>query len=314
MRVMTGAPVPDGASCVLPAECADEADGRVVPRSIPEGGAFIRRRGAECRRGDTLLPAGAPLTPPAVGLLAASGIGAVAVRPRPRVAVLPTGDELLRGGSADHGAVEPFRIDDANGPLLAAFLEREGASARLHPPAPDRAEAVRAALLAAAQCADLVVTTGGVCAGETDFVDEALAELGGGSHRRFRLALKPGKPLSFALVAGCPVVALAGNPVACALAARMVLRPLLRRLLGSAHASPRFLASLAASVRPDRERTELVRAHLLPAHPHPLARPCGKRESNMLSGLAAADCLLHIPPGDAPLAEGTLVPCEPLDW
>lgn len=314
LALMTGAPVPAGTAFIVPAEETDESAGQVVFRGLPVAGAHIRRRGAEIRRGGTLLPAGTLLTPPAIGVLAASGISRVAVARRPTVAILPTGDELAVAPE-DPSALPDHRIGDANGPLLSALFAREGALPILLPPAPDRADAVRDAIERAARGADLVVTTGGVCAGETDFVDDALEALGDGTHRRFRLAVKPGKPLSFALVLGRPVVALAGNPVAAALAARSIVHPILARMLGAPPRGRKIVAALALPVRPDPDRTELLRGTLEPgAAGIPVARPSPKRESNMLSGLAAADLLLHIPPGTEPLPEGTLVACELLDW
>lgn len=224
-RVLTGAPLPPGADCVVMQELAEiDGDGRVAILQEPAPGQHVRERGEDVRAGRPLLEAGAILRPVEIGLLAAQGVPVVRVVRRPRAAVLATGDELARP--------EPGSgLRDSNGPALAAACARWGAAVhRLNPVGDDRA-AIAAAARAALAEADMLLLTGGVSVGDFDFTRPALEDLG--AKIVFAgVAIKPGKPLLFALAGGKPVFGLPGNPVSALVCAEEFVRPCLERLQG----------------------------------------------------------------------------------
>lgn len=224
-RVLTGAPLPPGADAVVMQELTAPADdGRVLVLNAPAPGQHVRRRGEDLRVGQPVLAAGATLRPVEIGLLAAQGIASARVFRRPRTAVLSTGDELARPRP---GA----GLRDANGPALTAACARWGALCRRLPPVADDLAALAAALNAALAQADVVLATGGVSVGDFDLTRPALEELG--AEIVFAgTAVKPGKPMLFALVGGKPVFALPGNPVAALVCAEEFVRPALERLSG----------------------------------------------------------------------------------
>ncbi|MBO0922715.1 molybdopterin molybdotransferase MoeA [Cellulomonas sp. zg-ZUI222] len=299
-RVMTGAPVPDGADAVLPVELTDGGTRRVHVQGVVAPGAHVRRRGEDVRAGDVVLHAGDVLGAGAVGLLAATGHAHVAVHARPRVAVLSTGSELVPPGQPlAHG-----QIHESNGPQLAAAAEAAGADVVAVRVVRDDVPAVRAALAALVGEADLVVTTGGVSVGAYDVVRDAL--LADGAGELVHVRMQPGKPQAVgALADGTPVLALPGNPVSSFVSFEVFVRPLLRRLLGARHVHRRRLtADLAADLRSTAGRRRLLRARLDWGSGRPVAVLVGGPGSHLLGALAGADALVDVPEDVAHLAAG----------
>ena len=183
---MTGAPVPAGADAVLPAEAAEERDGRVLVREPVSPGRHVGRVGEDVARGREILAAGRRLRPQDVGLLASIGVGSASVVRRPRVAVLVTGNELLPPGSAPEG----YRIADSNSPMLAALVARDGGECQPVRYLEDRYEAVRDAISQAD--ADVVLVSGGSSVGREDHAPRAVAELG--ELAVHGVALRPASP------------------------------------------------------------------------------------------------------------------------
>lgn len=227
-RIMTGAPVPSAADAVVPVEHTDgwHVPGEsVVIRTAPAPGAHIRSAGEDLAAGDVVAAAGAVLTPGVIGALAAVGVRAVPVRPRPVVAVGATGDELV----ADGAPLARGQIHESNAALLGAALGRDGAQPLAGPPIPDAADALSAWLDAMAETCDLIVLTGGASVGTFDVVRDVLTAAGG-VFRHVRM--QPGKPQGHARWQGVPVVALPGNPVSAGLSYEVFVRPMLDRMLG----------------------------------------------------------------------------------
>lgn len=229
IRIMTGAPLPEGADTVVPKEATENGEGTVKLLRAPKSGAHIRRRGEDVRAGAALLKKGARLRPYEIALLAAQGQERVAVIRKPRVAVLVTGDELA--AAPTEGSVG--LIPNSNGPALCAAVARWGVTPAPQGVAPDEPAALKTALRKALEEADALLVTGGVSVGDYDFTRSALLELGM-ELVFWKVAIKPGKPLLFGLWQGKPVFGLPGNPVAAIVCAEEFARVALERLQGHA--------------------------------------------------------------------------------
>jgi molybdopterin molybdotransferase len=323
LRIMTGAPVPDGADAVIMREEAEESEGRVRFRSPARPGQHIRRAGEDIRLGDLLLASGSPLGPGEVGVLAAVGRTLVEVHRRPQVTVLSTGDELVPADVLPG----PGQITNSNSHALSAQIREAGGEPRLLPIVKDDPQTMRAAFAEALR-SDVVVSSGGVSVGQFDYVRDVLAELGA-VEQFSRVAMKPGKPLTFSYIdcgaglSGRRVLwfGLPGNPASSMVSFELFVRPALRRLCGlpeSAVQRPRAWVTLAQPVEPDRSRLHFTRARIerrtdppaaaAPATTHTLwATPLAWQGSGMLRSMLGLNALLHIPPGNSPLPVGARV-------
>jgi molybdopterin molybdotransferase len=224
VRIMTGAPLPEGADAVLQAEAAEEAGGRVrVSEAVPPG-RHVGRRGEDVAEGAVVFRAGRVLRPQDVGVLASLGASPVEVVRRPAVAVVVTGNELLPCGSKPEG----FRIVDSNSVMLEALVRRDGGVPHTAPLVPDNREAVQAALDGAA--ADVLLVSGGSSVGQEDHAPRVLAELGELSVHG--VALRPASPAGVGFLGGRPVFLLPGNPVSCLCAYDLFAGLAVRRLGG----------------------------------------------------------------------------------
>ena len=307
-RIMTGAPVPAGADAVVPFEWTDRGADLVRIRRAVAGAQNIRVAGEDVLAGRVALLAGTELAPRHLAFLAAIGCGEVSVRPAARVAVVTTGEELA-GAGADLGQA---RIPDSNRVALVAAARAAGAAVVSSVTVPDDPAALVAQLARVAEEADLVVTTGGISAGDHDVVKGALAERADfwfGS-----VAVKPGRPQGCGVLRSAdarrvPVVCLPGTPAAAYASFRLFAEPAIRALGCRRPVVLRSRAVLGTSVTPAADRTLLLPAiHAAGGRVTQLAGHVG--HSQRL--LAAADVLLVVPPGDAPLAVGTEVAVLPL--
>jgi molybdopterin molybdotransferase len=291
-RISTGAPMPPGADTVVPIEEATDAGGEVtIPAPAPPG-QHVRAAGHDTPAGDTVrLPV--PLTPAGIGVLASLGHGEVAVLARPRVAILSSGAELVDPGQA----LEAGQIHDANGPALAAAILDAGGEPIARPRIADDPTAVDAALQDAVRAADLVVTSGGVSVGAHDHVRDALERLGRLDF--WRIAMQPGKPLAVGEVEGRLVIGLPGNPVSALVVTELLVRPLLRAVLGLPGDGRRHVrARLEEEAGKDPDRTAYLRVSLQRTDGAWAARLAGGQLSSQLRALAAADGLLAVPAGE----------------
>jgi molybdopterin molybdotransferase len=254
-------------------------------------GENVRAAGEDVAAGGLALEAGAVVGPRQAALLAAVGVERVRVHRRPRVAILSTGDEVVRG-----------RTPDSNGVALEGLVAALGATV-LRRAVPDRLEAVRDAIADALAGADAVVTVGGVSVGERDHVPAALAALGA-DLRVHGVPMKPGKPFLFALAGGKPVFGLPGSPSACLVAFEVFARPALLALAGAAvRDRPAIPARLAEPVSGRAGRARLLWARLEPGGS---VRPLGK-DAAQIRGPALADALLLVPADAGDLAAGAEV-------
>jgi molybdopterin molybdotransferase len=302
MGIATGGVVPRGADAVVPVELVVQHDNSVEIDTRPESGAHLRPRGGDVAAGDVVVSAGTVLQPADLGALAAAGIADAACARRPRAVVLSTGTELRRPGES----LEPGQIFEANGVMLAAALASAGAVVDQPDAVADDEEAHRAALERGLE-ADVLVTSGGVSVGPHDLVRRVEAELGV-EEVFWRVAVKPGKPLSFGVRRRTLVFGLPGNPVSSLVCFELFVRPAVRALQGASEPGPAFApGELAAPVRRNAERDEFLRAKLHPVSGRARLEPLGRQESHMIAGAAAADALVLVPRGKGEIAEGTAV-------
>lgn len=311
VRVMTGAPVPEGVTGVVRVEHTErgggtDSAGRPLVRflQVSDARRNIRRRGEDLRRGEIVARAGDATTPAVVGSLAMQCRRSVPVRRRPRIGVLANGDEL-----ADFDEVDEVRagrrIMNSNSYALAAQLRSAGAVPVDLGIASDTAASVRAALERGAQC-DGIISSAGVSVGDHDQVKRALDEAG--YEREFwRVRIRPGSPMTFGTLDGRPFWGLPGNPVSAMVTFEVFLRPALLHMAG--HADPhrhRLLAEAAETIRSPEELTHFYRVRLdFPEDGPPRARLTGPQGSGILTSMVDADALAVLPEGTGIVPEGS---------
>lgn len=282
-RIMTGAPVPDGADAVVMVEDTESDGDEVLVRVNAAPGQHVRPRGSEIPLGHPVLRAGATLGPGALGVLAALGMPSVRVAMRPRVGVLSTGDEVVEPGFP----LGPGQIWSSNSFALCALVAEAGGLPVHLGNVADEPEAMAAAFRRALQC-DVVVSTGGVSVGDYDHVKDVLADLGLVMDF-WKVAMKPGKPLAFGTVGRVPVFGLPGNPVSCMVNFLQFVRPLLRRMVGDPRPFlPVIEAHMEAPWRRRPGRPELVRVTLQRRDGRVWAKVAGGQGSAHLLGMAEA--------------------------
>jgi len=301
-RIMTGAMLPAGTGRVIRREYVREEPARITVLT-PETGDNVIRRGGSIRAGAPLLGPRA-LGPQDVGTLAASGIAEIPVAAVPRVTVLCTGPEIRAAG-------EPLRdgeIYDSNGPQLRAQLAAMGCSAVVHSGIQDRPEALEKAVADALGSCDVLLLTGGVSAGDFDYVPSTLETLG--ARILFhRVSVKPGKPALFAVRGGQEIFGLPGNPVSTFVIFEVFVKPHLYRRMGLEWAPRIWRATLGAAIR----RSAADRTEFLPVRVHRgLVEPVAYHGSAHLNALAAADGLVRLEIGVAELPRGAQVDVRPL--
>lgn len=293
VRITTGAALPAGADTVVMKEDVREDGGWIELKDAPVAGADIRRAGEDVAAGEPILAAGQVLSPVRTSLLAALGIADVAVTRRPTVAVFTTGDELVEPGMP----LPPGRIYNSNRELLMGLLRQQGLEPTAWPTLPDDPERVRIQLEDAASAFDVVLTCGGVSAGEKDFLPGFLAE--SGKVHFWRVRMKPGMPVLFGERKQAVFLSLPGNPVS-VLATFLALGvPLLDGLQGRSEGRPRWHARLAAPWRKNHVRHEFLRGRLQPDADGVLrVVPNAADASHRLRGAADSNALIVLPDGE----------------
>ncbi len=296
-KVMTGRPIPEGFDAVVPWERAEVSDGGITVSATVAPGTYVRPVAEDVTAGATVLHAGTTLRAPHIGLLAALGQATVAVTPRPRVAVLSTGDELVAPGEpASYGDVH-----DVNSVMLPALLAQAGADVVSVGRVGDDRDAIAAWLHGPAAQADLCVTSGGASVGEHDWLRDVLAEEG--TLDLWRVAVRPGKPVAQGSMGGTPVFVLPGNPASVLACAHAFVIPVVR-IMGGKQADARTVdAVLADAVTAGDGRTFLCPVRLDGS----VAIPARPASSSVISNQLHADGFVVVPPEGLPAGHAVSV-------
>jgi molybdopterin molybdotransferase len=304
-RIMTGAPMPEGADAVVMVERTQlvDADRVRVDDRPAKPGQNAQKRGQEMRRGETVLTAGSVLRPQEFGLLASVGRRSAKVYPQPEISILVTGDELVDAEQLPG----PGQIRNSNGPVLAAQVARAGGVSRSLGIAPDRVDSL-SSLIAEGLKSSILVLSGGVSAGKLDLVPGVLQELGVAPHFH-KVAMKPGKPVFFGTRGDTLVFGLPGNPVSALVCFELFVRPALRRLAGHVQPGPFLVQALLADNFPYRtDRPTYHPARLEETETGRQVRPVPWLGSPDLRGLTEANAFLLLPVGDFVHRAGEVYP------
>ncbi len=308
MAISTGGAVPEGADAVIPLELVEETGDSIEVREAVAAGANVRERGSDVRTGDVVLEPGMRLGPAQVGALAAAGVHEVQCTKRPRVGILVTGSELKQPGQE----LAPGEIYESNGLLLATALQLAGAVPAQLGVVGDHADELERAMERALLGFDMLVTSGGASVGPHDLVRETQAGLRV-EEIFWGVAVKPGKPVAFAVRRDHLVFNLPGNPVSVLVTFELFVRPAVNALLGLPEPEPAFrLGVLGNSTRRNAERDQFIRARSRREGDDVVLKPIPGQESHMIARAGRADALIEVEAGDGELAAGSPVRYLPL--
>ncbi|MDR6936694.1 MULTISPECIES: molybdopterin molybdotransferase MoeA [unclassified Luteibacter] len=303
VRILTGGVLPEGADAVARQEIVERTGEGIVLREAVRKGEAIRYEGEELAAGAALAEPGRRIGAGLLAAMAMAGIDTVEVYRRPRIAVLVTGDEVVRAGEP----LEPGQVYDANGPLLRAWFVENGYGEPVVAYVRDDETALEEAMSAALDSADLIVTSGGVSVGDRDFIPVVADRLG--VRKVFwKVSQKPGKPLWFGMRDGRAMLGMPGNPAAVLVCLAVHARAVLARLEGEAEPQPAWRRGvLSGEVDADEERDRLVRMRLDLSDGTASLGLLPRQDSHMLSNLASAHALVWLPARRAPFAAGEKV-------
>lgn len=307
-RIMTGAPLPDGADAVVMQERTSTPEpGFVVIDEAPKLGQNVRLRGEDIREGALLLPAGRSLGVGEAGALWGQGLARVLVSRRPTVAIASSGDELCDVLEAPRG-----RIVDTNTPVIAQLCRLAGGSPTILGRAPDRLDAITE-LFSRGLTSDVLITVSGASVGDKDFTRDAFKALGV-EMDFWKVAMKPGKPLAVGIKGKTLVFGLPGNPVSAMVTFELFVRPALRALQGLPAAVPLIPGRLAAAIAKPAGLRHLVRASVERRDDALWATPLSSQSSGALGSAVGATHLISIAPDETQVAQGAVVDLIPLSW
>ena len=310
IKIMTGAPIPEGADAVVRVEDTSQSGNVVTIMVGVPSGTSVRSAGGDVAAGTEVITTGVRLTPAHIGVLANLGIAEVAVHRRPRVALASTGDELV---PVDGPPLGPGQIRDSNRPMLAAMLTELGVKVIDLGRIPDDAAALRAAIARGTEEADVIVTSGGVSMGEYDLVKQVLGELG--NIEFWQVAMQPAKPFAFGKIGGKPLFGLPGNPVSSFVAFEQFVRPGLLRMMGARSLfRPRVQGRTRVKLATDPQKTVFVRVRTSTEGEVRWCEPSGGQSSNVLSAVVAGDAFAVVPEGVGEVGAGDPVMLEMFRW
>jgi molybdopterin molybdotransferase len=302
VRITTGAPIPDCADTVVAKEDVREQDGFITVPSGVRAGADIRRAGEDVRTSDRVLRRGSMLSPPRISLAAALGVADLEAARRPTVAVFTTGDELVEPGLP----LLPGQVYNSNRELLMGLLRAEGLEPVAWPTLPDDPARIETALRDAASAFDVVITCGGVSAGEKDYLPALLMEQG--AIHFWKVKMKPGMPVLFGELDRALFLGLPGNPVSVLATFLTLGRDLLDGLQGRMEPRARRIARLSAPWTKIHERLEFLRGRLEYGEDAVLrVRPNPADASHRLRGAAESDALVVLAEGPRAYSAGDTV-------
>ena len=310
-RIMTGGMMPANLDTVVIQEHVAVRGDNVIIDSRVEAGRNVRQAGEDVQTGQLVLAQGSVLQPAHIGLLASLGIDCIAVRRKLRVAFFTTGDELRSLETHAGQQLGPGELFDSNRYTLFGMLSRLHVEVIDLGVVKDNPEATRDAFLRAAKQADVVLTSGGVSAGDADFVTRVFHEIGQVSF--WKLAMRPGRPLAFGQIDDATFFGLPGNPVAVMVAFYEFVQPALKKMMGCQQTtSPVFQAVCTSSLRKSLGRTEYQRGILgRDTGGRLTVASTGKQGAGRLSSMTAADCIIVLAPGADSIEPGEIVEVQP---
>jgi molybdopterin molybdotransferase len=304
MRIMTGAPLPDGADAVVQVELTDGGVASVQIHGSVPAGRHVRRGGDDLIAGDVVLPVGTRLGPRQIGLMAAIGRDRVLARPKPRVVVLSTGSELVEPGALAAGG----QIWDSNSFLITTAAREAGATAFRIGIVPDEPKKLIDAIEDQLIRADLVVTTGGVSVGAYDVVKEVMSRLG--TVEFDRISMQPGMPQGHGVIGPdrTPIYTLPGNPVSAYVSFEVFVRPVIRRLLGAKTIfRPEVRASALTGFSSPAGKRQYARGALGVEDGRYVVRPLEGQGSHRVRDLAYSNCFIVVPEDVTEIPDGGTV-------
>lgn len=308
VRIMTGAPVPPGADAVVMVERTETHGNTVLIQAAVKEGANIRRAGEDVKKGQLLFSTGRRMAAADVGVAASSGCPELKVGRRPVVGIISTGDEIVEPGEA----AGPGKVRNSNSYTLHSLVQSAGALPKYLGIIPDERTAVEAAFMAAAAECDIVLTSGGVSAGDYDYVKEILSKIG--EMQFWKVRMKPGKPIAFGHVAGTPLFGLPGNPVSVMVGFEMFVRPALLKMMGATELFRQWTSARAEHDITDKAgRTKLFRGIATRGGGGATVRATGGQGSGILMSMSLANCLIVIPAETSTVKAGETVEIIPLD-
>ncbi len=310
LRIFTGAPLPEDADAVIIQENVKRGNDTIYCTTPVRAGDHVRPQGDEARRGELMLSAGQRLGAESIGLIASLGYAEVRVKPRPRVALLTTGNELCPLGEP----LEPGKIYDSNRHLLNGLLAEQGLEPLDLGIVPDDPECLKQTLRLVEAEADVIITTGGASVGEADWMRASVEAMG--QVLFWQVAIKPGKPFLFGYIGKSVLMGLPGNPVAVAVTFRQLVLPGLLRLMGADIPEPlRIRARVTAPVRKQPGRTEFRRAFLWSDEQGELRVSAQRKQgSHQLTGYTGANSFIVLEADSAGAEEGDSVSVELLHY
>ena len=303
VRIFTGGPIPDGADTIVIQEnvnAESENNGaKLVINENPIKGQFIRPAGLDFKAGDIGIKAGKTLTTRDIGLAAAMNIPWVTVRRRPKVAILATGDEIVRPGEE----IGPHQIVSSNSYSLAALVQAFGGEPLILGIAPDTIEGIQSSVKGALN-ADLLLTTGGASVGQHDLIQKALSKKnygdGGLDVNFWRIAMRPGKPLIFGRLGKTPMIGLPGNPVSTVICSLIFVKPAIEKMIGTEiETKEKTTAYLCEELSKNDERQDYLRALVSSTDDgKKTVKAFQRQDSSMMMLLTKANCLIVRSPHD----------------
>jgi molybdopterin molybdotransferase len=318
VKILTGAKVPKSVDAIVMREYCDEKQSVISIAYSPKYGENIRRQSEELKKGKSILESGTLITPAVIGLLATLGINKISVYKKPKIAIVTTGDELLKPGRG----IAPGKIYDSNSFALLSAINLLGIVDCMHYHAKENKSHTHKILAAAAKYADVIISAGGVSVGDYDFVKDVSEELGFET-LIWKIAIKPGKPVYFGRKQlnnkGKIFFGLPGNPVSSLITYHQLVKPALQKIIGLKEEDIReqskiFTAKLTKAIAKKPGRMEFVRGRLMVEKGELKVSPTIGQESHMLSGLSNANCLIHFPLDKEKLNVHDLVDIELIQW
>lgn len=290
LRIMTGAPLPQGADAVVPVECTRPGEGRVLVMEEVSRGDNVRRAGEDVKAGERVLDPGIPVGPAELGMLASLGYARVRCFRRAVVGIISTGDELVEVGAE----LAPGKIRDSNSYTLYGMVREAGGEPLCLGIVRDDPHLLERTILENLDEVDLFVTSGGVSVGDYDMVKDVLGKLG--EMNFWKVAMRPGKPQAFGHIQGKPLFGLPGNPVSVMVSFEQFVRPALLKMMGrSSLFRPQFTAVVDAPIGRRTGRTEFIRVIAEWQEGRWHARPTGPQGSGILRSMVRGNALAVLP-------------------